>query len=259
MSWLQQQFTAQGVVIGIIVTVLASTLSVFASLYLSRAIPEVYFSRSTVQVYDTQNSAPGIRVLDESGNLIETDVFASEFTIWNGGAETLTSEQVRKPIELIATAGTKILDYQVIEQIEKDVALFTLTPVESGEVERLSLAWKHFDPGFGAKIKVVYAASSEAEVSLDGYVYKFGPIQSYDAEKKSISRIFLWMIGGALVFDLIIIIFGMEKMFNLMDKHIKRYQGLTFVSLFTFLLAIPFAVLILFQKFIFLPPEPPLL
>lgn len=167
--WAKREFLRVGTLLGL--------LSLAAGVYLfyaSEKSPEISFQRSVVQVFDSRSSSPSITVSDDEGVAIETNVYAAEFVIWNSGSAPV--EKIRKPLEIIALGDARILDFELLAQTEEVIAKFTVKEKAGPTGQILHVSWGFFDPGYGLKVRVVYAAEDANDMTVSGYVFPSGPV-----------------------------------------------------------------------------------
>jgi hypothetical protein len=118
--------------------------------------------------------SPKIRVVDEQGSLIESNVYLIEMTLWNQGDLPIEPSDIRVPIRIILNPCARILDSKIVEQNYSEIANFRVNEVshtsDNPDSRAVAIIWDHFDPGFAVKLQIVYAGMEEAKSEISGYI-----------------------------------------------------------------------------------------
>jgi hypothetical protein len=160
-----------------------------------------YLAGKTTQVFDSAASFPTIKLTDKAGTQVNENVYLTEIAIWNGGGKPIEPSDVRIPLAVQLTGANRILDFSVIKQNQPLISEFAIA-ADPQVPNRLSISFKHLDPGIGARIKVLYAGKEAPEVSLQGAIVGARFINGnslIDEYLPSYVTIFLAALVGALV------------------------------------------------------------
>lgn len=186
------------------------------------------FSRP-YKIYDSKAFSPKIRITDQSGYWINEDVYLVRATIWNDGEVPIEPSEVRRPLTVILSPSSKILDIKIINQVQPDIAQYKIA--ESSDIQthphsqRISINWDHFDPKFGISFQIIYTGSEITKPSLEGYIV--GVHEFHDEEELYISRylpfklnvyLTVFIIGGLLPLLLV-------RSISFISREVKKALG----------------------------------
>ena len=162
---LKKPYNALSTAIGIIGLVLGIWLY-----YISVERREPYYlAHDVVQVFDSKVATPKIRLSDEAGTAVTDSVYLIEVSVWNDGKHPIEPSDVRIPLALQVQGAERILDYSVVAENQPRISKIRVTPIKD-QPSLLGLGFAHLDPGLGARIKIVYAGTANAKVSLNGAI-----------------------------------------------------------------------------------------
>jgi hypothetical protein len=191
-------------IISITIGVIGIVAGAIIALYFynkSERIGRISVAIEQVQVFDKARIGQlPLRVLDSSGNTIKDNVFAANVTIWNPGTGEIIRDDVRKPFFLKIGTGLLPLDITMTRTSHENVDDLVVRP--DGEID-----WKHFDPGEGIKIRLVYVSDSILDIHLDGSAlglerinYDSGLLPKYAIKDHILHGIITLILGGFAIF-----------------------------------------------------------
>ena len=125
-------------------------------------------SLTTVKI--AQAGVPTLRILDDKGDTIDSDVYGLEVIVWNSGDLSLgsSSDRVRKPLTITFTAPVRILGAVVQDSRNIDISDIQL-PVDS-EHQSVSVVWRQFDPTDAIKLFITYTGSHQSPIEYSGRI-----------------------------------------------------------------------------------------
>jgi hypothetical protein len=274
-----------GVAIGIIGVVLA-VAGIGFGYYLYRAaqnLPELSFQKSVVQVFNAGSSSRGIHVIGFAGEPIESNVYAAEIVVWNSGTAPVRQDDIREALRIVSTDGAIILDYEFLDEREAGISNFDVegtslavrnrklpailddlklgTSMNLG-LEQMNVSWKHFDPGHGFRVRVIYSAEAADQLRIVGNVYGSGePIDQGLLLTELRWPAWVQLIGGSImIFGIAYLIMGALE--TKLLKLLRRQRSSVAISVFAvsavFLIAASTAALGALLVFTISPLTPPL-
>jgi hypothetical protein len=138
--------------------------------YISLEASEPYYTVSdSIKIFDKSNSANSIKVINKQGNIVEDSVYAIEVTLWNAGKRPIEQEDVRIPLSIHLQHAFKIIDAEVVQEIEPEVSVFRIVQ-NVKKPNSLDFSFKHLDPNLGAKIKIVYTGVEDPGIKFNGRI-----------------------------------------------------------------------------------------
>jgi hypothetical protein len=158
----------------LVLALLSIAISIFLFI-LSRKTRRIAFLKTDApfKIFDSESSTPKLRVLDQNDELITDNIYLSEILLWNSGDVPIEPADVRDSISVRLFPCKKILDYKILHQERPEIANIVLrenhNPDNSNE-KILIFGWSHLDPGFGAKVQIIFVGTEETEISVNGYV-----------------------------------------------------------------------------------------
>lgn len=129
--------------------------------FVSRDVTELAYDVSRVTVYDRLQEAPGIRVVDASGMLVDESIFIDEYRVWNSGDVTIDDENLRRPLRFAVNGPGEIRDATVLAATYPDVTDPT-AHIESGGQETV-LRWALLDEGHGLLVRLTYSGEAATQ------------------------------------------------------------------------------------------------
>jgi hypothetical protein len=218
--------------------------------------PTYLVSDKRYKIFDAGIKSPKLRLLDENNNLVNEDVYVAEVTFWNSGNLPIQSSDIRQPIRILVTGCKKILDYEVVHQTHPQICNFlvyadTIDRFPSG-VEALRVHWELLDPGFGARIKIVYSGKQDAVISMDGYILgvsSFVDATSLGERSSTVKVLKMGIIFFVVLFEILVITLAGRPRTGRFTP--KAYRHLIwYLSAFV-------AILLLVYFYLRVGPEPP--
>jgi hypothetical protein len=99
------------------------------------------------------------------GKIVNGDVTAMQFAVWNAGREPIMAGNILAPI-VLHLATNQIMEVSILKPA-RDVCEFQL--VTNGIVEnRIGMSWRILERNDGAVIQIVYSGGEEVPFALDG-------------------------------------------------------------------------------------------
>lgn len=180
-----------------IITFIIAVISVLLSIYfynVGKQEREPIFTITTnpINIFNSANSSPSLKLIDRDSNIIKNDVYLIEFVIWNRGNLKIDPIDVRDSIKIKIKNSIKIIDYNIV-QTNSNYSNFSLNYSTTDTIKNtLTLHWLYFDPDNAFKIKVVYIGDSKPEIEILGSILSVNSIKIVDYEKlKKISKLYL--------------------------------------------------------------------
>lgn len=167
-SWIMRAY--RNPVVGMIAT-LATILSIFLSIYLyvlgTKKRDLVYFVNPAQAVVVKTGQATQLHVLFDDREL-KSDVTAAQVAIWNGGNESIRSENVLDLVKLRTSPSVPILEASIRKK-SRDLTGILLDPSEfnAGVV---GIKWKILEQNDGAVLQIVYAGPPNTEIITAGTI-----------------------------------------------------------------------------------------
>jgi hypothetical protein len=155
-------------IVFLVIGILGAGYGIYAHLD-TRAINEVAYRVSTIRIFDVSAGTSNISVYDDQNQRIEEDIFVSEFIIWNSGNTNMSTDKIRDPVTFALSGKGRIIDYAVVDEVPNDIAGFSLHAVpDKGPVKSLKFSWRHFDPDYGAKVRVIFSGTGTVKIKIGG-------------------------------------------------------------------------------------------
>jgi hypothetical protein len=130
----------------------------------SEVKPEISWNSLNQIVFDYSSTRPAVKVLDRQGTEITTDLYASQFTIWNSGNMRLDNVDaatlIRTPLTFYLNGDGRIVNASITyarENHDGDWEM-TMTPTTA------AMHWRHFDTNSGAKILILYTGNHDTTI-----------------------------------------------------------------------------------------------
>ncbi len=157
-----------------------------------------YVKKEPSKIFDSENTTSKIQVYTDDSVRITKNVYVTNLVLWNSGDLEIKKTDVRKPIHISLSNGVRILDFNLVREIERGISNFQLIK----ENNELTLDWDYFDPNFGMELQIIYTGNDKSEVGIDGYV-----LGSEIKEKKNVRLDDSNLIAQLLAFLVFIIIY----------------------------------------------------
>ena len=148
-----------------LISIIVSLFLYFASLK-SRE-PVFLVDEQRGKIFDSSITSPAIKVLDKNSHLINEDIYLVTVAFWNSGKLPIEPEHIRQPIRLKISPVKRLLDYTILKQVEPEISKIKLKKVSQSELE---LIWEHLDPGYGARLQIIYVGEKDAQISFEGKI-----------------------------------------------------------------------------------------
>ena len=157
--------------IGTFIAVVGILISLAASFYFYVAsVKEARFawSAKTVILFNSTGNTDGVQVLDSSKRIIKEDLYATEFSFWNGGNITVDNSLIRKNLSISANGGNEFFDAQISGVVGEEFVRPQIIRAGSS----IEIFWSNFDPNTGFKITVIHTIRScgPTPYKVDGHV-----------------------------------------------------------------------------------------
>jgi hypothetical protein len=110
-----------------------------------------------ITVYD-HDRASGIRVTDRDSIIIDDDVAAVTWVIWNAGDLPIDSTDLRRPVTILPSPCKKLLDYRITFVTDSDI----VHPIMVVDAGKLLLRWTHLDPGMQIRGQATFSCEGGA-------------------------------------------------------------------------------------------------
>ena len=155
-----------------IISLSVGFLSIIVSLFLyfsslkSRE-PVFLIDEQRGKIFDSAITSPAIKVLDKDDHLIKEDVYLVTAAFWNAGELPIEPEHIRQPIKLKISPVKRLLDFAILKQVEPEISKIKLNRISESEVQ---LSWEHLDPGYGARLQLIYVGDKDSEISFAGKI-----------------------------------------------------------------------------------------
>jgi len=165
--------------IGVVSLVLA-VLSIYLAV---RAEPnyEISWAVRRQIIYNHERARPSLTVLDDQGQKIGSDIYASEFTIWNSGNARLDNVDgttlIRRPLTLSFTKSDRVIEASIAGARNDEAGDWRLQTT-STDVQML---WKHFDPKAIVKILVLHTLDRSDEIIRPDIILAGGRIREIES------------------------------------------------------------------------------
>jgi hypothetical protein len=251
-SWaeeLRRPATIISLVIGAVGTI-AGTLSSLYFYEKGEKAGRISIAVEQVQVFDKSRIGQlPLRVLDTAGNVVTDNVFAANVTIWNSGNAEIKKEDVRKPFQLKFNTGLVPLDLTITQ--------FSHDNIDGFEVTRAGLVdWKHFDPGEGIRIRLVYVSEIINDISLVGSAIGLNDFGRKVDRAEAINNLLGIAAHGLPV--ILGIFFGLFSLYQLIVKSMLSVRYKIFsILLMSFMAVFIFGMTVYFVFTTFRIPTPP--
>jgi hypothetical protein len=150
---------------------LLSALQIPLTIYFYRL--SVITPEFTSHVHPTRT--PIVKALKESrlqvsydGQPITNDVTAVQIAIWNAGRQSIRPQHLLKPVELLLTNSTRILEAKVLKSSRDVTRLAAMVPItDPGHVQ---LSWDILEHNDGGILQIIYSGPPDASVTFTGAV-----------------------------------------------------------------------------------------
>ena len=252
-----------------IVTTLLAILGIGLAYYFyiaGEVYPEISWIVATQIVFDGHNPTPGLTISDTSGQKIDSNVYAAQFTVWNSGNERLddvdATTLIRQPLTFTLAGNGRILNISITDQA-KDSAGAWAIGITAGQ-KSASMTWKHFDPGAGAKILILFAGDDLTAIR-PSIVLVGGSILERPGNYMKPMYHLLWYILGVTIPLLAISLWGMYSslkdfrtrlMTPARQRAASAFQGARSLMIFVVVAAIICFILSLFIFYLMRPTPP---
>lgn len=153
--------------IGVFGIVFGTVLSIYFYIA-SQQAGQVSLSFKTVKI--AQAGVPVLKIFDDKGQIITTDVYGLEAVIWNSGDISIgsSSDRVRKPATITLTGSVRILGAVVQDSRNISAADVRLT-IDPAE-KNVSVHWQQFDPTDAVKIFVIYTGLNQSPIEYSARI-----------------------------------------------------------------------------------------
>jgi hypothetical protein len=154
----------------LVIAVLGIGISVYLYFHPHRDRSISFIQSDVSRIFDSHSSTPTLRLSDDSGAPITTDVFLVTFTIWNSGSEPIEPGDIRKPLVISVRKPSRIFDAAVVAEKEPAVSQIKTAfdpSVASMPSRTVALSWNHLDPKHGAKVQIILAAPEPPQFEVD--------------------------------------------------------------------------------------------
>lgn len=145
---------------------------------------ELYYQISQVQAFDQRSMGPigsdasePIRVVDQKGEPIRSNIYAANIDVWNGGSDEIRKSDVRSPFRLILSGNTSFYNLVMFGQTNNNRDAFKL-------VDKNTIDWEHFDPGEGFRLRLLYASDDKQKLAIEGYSLNVSTVADVEARDK---------------------------------------------------------------------------
>jgi len=130
----------------------------------SEVRPAMSWTVSKQIVFDHHSTTPAITVSDANGSKIESDIYAAQIIVWNSGNQRLdnvdASSIIRIPLTFRLNGMGRILTASITASQHNESGDWRL----EWSHDVATLEWKHFDPGAGARVLVLYTGDATTNV-----------------------------------------------------------------------------------------------
>jgi hypothetical protein len=197
------------------------------------------------KIYDSENSAPTIKLIENDSIPIIENVYLLTGSIWNSGNLPILKVDVREPITISLNNCKRILDYKIINSYDPSVSKFLLTKNKSNS---LNVDWAYFDPKYGFNFQIIYLGNEDSDFCIKGKILdmkSFINTKPNDSINKKV-RLFL-----LISYPLVIIFLSLFLYF----QRRKRSWDIILFRILLILCSIYFIIYIL-MTFVFAPTPP---
>lgn len=163
------------------------------------------------KVYDNEaiNVGKSLNIILSDSTKVNRNIYLTTFSIWNSGDLPINKEDLRKNIEFRFSGIEKVINFNIIKEVENGVSDFQFIP-KNDSIFRLN--WKYFDPKNGIKVQIIYFGKEKISCHLDGLLLEtefkeFIPIQNMQKSIKPWMLILLVLVIFYLVFSSFINLF----------------------------------------------------
>lgn len=165
-------------IISLVLAIVGLIGGVVTSLYFYRASikqGQLAFCSAQVQVFDVtvaqHSPSPPLTVLDRDHNPLTDNIYAATVTIWNDGNAEIKTDDVRIPFRIVVDGNPKIIDWAPTFYTKDNMDEFNIP-------HDLTITWRHFDPGEGLKMRILYAAKHQENINITGYAVNAAPTRN---------------------------------------------------------------------------------
>lgn len=124
-----------------------------------------YYKSSTIIFDDLPKD---FKITSRSGPEIgdPSRIMRTRFVIWNSGTQPVGATDLRRPFQLAASSGVRVLRAAIIGRYP-DYSNFAAEIIDEREI---SLSWSYFDPGFSVFIDVLHTGSRDSIIPTIAYI-----------------------------------------------------------------------------------------
>lgn len=226
-----------------LITLTMALISIMLSIifyYNGKNIKEISYSinNESSLIFDSKNSTSKIKLIEFDSVKIPNNVYLISGTIWNSGNKPILKEDIRKSLTIELSKKSRILDYKIVKEKEKEISKFYLSQICNNILE---VHWSYFDPDYGFYYQIIYTSEDISEINIKGKVLDISDFRKVKPNKSRFTSTLLLLSLSFITIILLVII---------IIKKYKRNNGVDYPFLLLLIIYIIYFVYTLFTRII---------